>query len=88
MKKQKRTGLIAAAAVMFAAQGALSQGFLLPLWQRNYGTAQQTVTSGLAPDQLLFALAGFRELVAQLMWVRADSFFDTGNYDAVLPIIR
>jgi hypothetical protein len=33
-------------------------------------------------------LAGFRELIAGILWVRADSFFETGNYDAILPIIR
>ncbi len=37
---------------------------------------------------MLFALAGFRELIAGILWVRADSFFETGNYDAILPIIR
>ncbi len=45
-------------------------------------------TQGLSPDQLLFALAGFREMIAGILWVRADSFFDTGNYDAILPVIR
>ncbi len=44
--------------------------------------------SGLAPDQLLFVLGGFRELIAGILWVKADSFFDTGNYDAILPLIR
>ena len=33
-------------------------------------------------------MAGFREMVAGILWVRADSFFDSGNYDAILPIIR
>jgi len=56
-------------------------------WQRdfNQGTVE---TQGLSPDQLLFALAGFREMIAGILWVRADSFFDSGNYDAILPIIR
>ena len=31
---------------------------------------------------------GFRELIAGILWVKADSFFDTGNYDAILPLIR
>ena len=43
---------------------------------------------GLSPDQMLFVLSGFREMVAGILWVRADSFFDSGNYDAILPIIR
>jgi hypothetical protein len=33
-------------------------------------------------------MAGFREMIAGILWVRADSFFETGNYDAILPIVR
>ncbi len=36
----------------------------------------------------LAAVAGFRQVVAGLLWVRADSFFHSGNYDAILPLIR
>jgi hypothetical protein len=46
------------------------------------------VSEGLSPDQMLFALTGFREMIAGILWVRADSFFDSGNYDAILPVIR
>jgi hypothetical protein len=45
-------------------------------------------TENLSPDQLLVTIAGFREMVAGILWVRADSFFEEGNYDAILPIIR
>ena len=27
-------------------------------------------------------------MLAGILWVRADSFFDSGNYDAILPIVR
>jgi len=27
-------------------------------------------------------------MIAGILWVRADSFFETGNYDAILPIVR
>jgi hypothetical protein len=27
-------------------------------------------------------------MIAGILWVRADSFFDSGNYDAILPIIK
>jgi hypothetical protein len=27
-------------------------------------------------------------MIAGILWVRADAFFDNGNYDAILPIIR
>ncbi len=36
----------------------------------------------------LGALAGFRQVIAGLLWVRSDSFFHSGNYDAILPCIR
>jgi hypothetical protein len=68
----------------------VAQGPLLGLsskWQKDYSQGK-VAANGLAPDQLLFALAGFREMIAGILWVRADSFFDSGNYDAILPIIR
>jgi tetratricopeptide (TPR) repeat protein len=36
----------------------------------------------------LAAMSGFRQIIAGLLWVRSDSFFHSGNYDAILPMIR
>ena len=36
----------------------------------------------------LGALTGFRQVIAGLLWVRTDEFFHSGNYDAILPMIR
>lgn len=33
-------------------------------------------------------LVGMQEVVAGLLWVRTDEFFHTGNYEAVLPMVR
>ena len=33
-------------------------------------------------------LIGFREVVAGLLWVRANDFFHTGNYAAIIPLTR
>jgi hypothetical protein len=33
-------------------------------------------------------LIGLREVVAGLLWIRADDFFHTGNYDALIPLTR
>jgi len=74
--------------VLFLTQAGLSMGVLQPLWRKNYAPKQQGFAAGLSPDQLLVAVAGFREMVAGILWVRADSFFDNGNYDAILPLIR
>lgn len=70
-------------------QGALQRGFIYDKWAKDYSKQKgQLVSKGLAPDQMLFALAGFSEMVADILWVKADSFFDSGNYDAILPLIR
>ncbi|MBN8690918.1 MAG: hypothetical protein J0L72_09040 [Armatimonadetes bacterium] len=86
--KLNRPLLWASLGGLLLAQGALNQGFLFPRWKTNYASKTIGVSGGLSPDQLLATLAGFREMVAGLLWVRADSFFDSGNYDAILPIIR
>lgn len=39
-------------------------------------------------EYMLGAVSGFRQVIAGLLWVRADSFFHSGNYDAILPMIR
>lgn len=36
----------------------------------------------------LGAVVGFREAVAGLLWVRADEFFDAGDYEAITPLVR
>ncbi len=37
---------------------------------------------------LLLPLLGFREAAAGLLWVRCDEFFHSGDYDAILPLVR
>ncbi len=68
--------------------GLLQRTTIFPFWSKNYSPKQEGVPETLSPEYILFAMAGFRELIAGILWVRADSFFETGNYDAVLPIIR
>jgi len=76
-------------AIFFIGQFAMAKFVVYDRWKKDYmpksGGFEAT---GLDPGQLLAALAGFREMIAGILWVRADSFFDTGNYDAILPIIR
>jgi hypothetical protein len=87
MKQNKALlGVLALAAI---GQGALHGGFLQNFWARNYSPGKiKGVGDQLSPDQIILQLFGFREFLAGILWVRADSFFDQGNYDAVLPIIR
>lgn len=85
--KDKKPLLLGIAALAFVGQGLLQRTVIFPKWQENYNPGGLN-SNGLSPDQLLFALAGFREMIAGILWVRADEFFDSGNYDAILPIIR
>jgi hypothetical protein len=84
-----KPALVGIAAVCFAGQAFLQSQFIFPKWKQDFSPGKgKMVAQGLSPDQMLFALTGFREMVAGILWVRADSFFDSGNYDAILPIIR
>lgn len=44
--------------------------------------------SGIGNEFLLLPLLGFREAAAGLLWVRCDEFFHSGDYDAILPLVR
>lgn len=72
---------------LLIAVSVLQSMLIQPFWKKNYWSGQGFAQS-LSPDQVLLQLFGFREFLAGILWVRADSFFDEGNYDAVLPIIR
>ena len=74
--------------VLFIGQAWMHNVRIYPFWKDNYAPRRDGDYSQLSPDQLLLALAGFREMNAGLLWVRADAFFDEGNYDAILPMIR
>ena len=77
--------------VLVGFQAIWGTTMVFPGWSKNYSPVQKgkdLIAGGLGADQMLFALAGFRELIAGILWVRADSFFESGNYDAILPIIR
>ena len=90
-KKGFRTKLIALACILGCFQAGWSTFRVYPTWKEDYSPVKggrDLVSGSLSADQMLFALAGFRELIAGILWVRADSFFETGNYDAILPIIR
>ena len=86
---KNRVALIVAVAVLFVVQGAMQLTYITPKWQKDYSPhAGGLIAAELSPDQVLLQLFGFREFLAGILWVRADGFFDDGNYDAILPIIR
>lgn len=84
--RKKLYGVIAA---LFVVAAGLQSTYIIPFWQRNYSPqAGGLVAAQLSPEQILLQLFGFREFLAGILWVRADGFFDNGQYDAILPIIR
>lgn len=41
------------------------------------------------PGQFILAsVTGFKEVVAGLLWVRADTYFHSGDYEAIIPLVR
>ncbi len=48
----------------------------------------KSANGGLNNEFLLLPLLGFREAAAGLLWVRCDEFFHSGDYDAILPLVR
>ncbi len=87
MFKSRKLLLIGLILPLLLVQGVIVRS-AFPTWETNYAPKKNANMDGLSGEQLFFALAGFREMVAGILWVRADTFFDEGNYDAILPIIR
>lgn len=59
-----------------------------PFWIKNYSPKQVGLVEGLSPDHFILALAGLREFLSSVLWLKGDTFFHEGNYDAMLPILR
>lgn len=53
-----------------------------PIKNVNQGVQQLPIEFALG------AVIGFREAIAGLLWVRTDEFFDNGDYDAIVPMVR
>ena len=89
MKRKFSPALITFLVLAILAVGFLQRKEIFPRWVKDYNPGKGKVYSGaMSPDQILAVLAGFREITAGILWVKADSFFDNGNYDAILPLIR
>jgi len=89
MKQKTSPKLLTALILGFLVQGALQRAVIFDLWTKNYNPGKgKLFSNAMSPDQILAVLGGFREITAGILWVKADSFFDQGNYDAILPLIR
>lgn len=78
-------GLLAACGI---GQAVWDKAKVQPTYVARIMPKSRGFVSGLSSEQFLLALSGFREMVAGILWVKGDGYFETGNYDAILPIIR
>ena len=95
ISRARKIGLLGIAVCLLAAIVALQADIDPKRHQFEPGRGPITVggkASNLMlemPSQMLAAtMIGLREVVAGLLWVRADEFFHTGNYDAIVPLVR
>jgi hypothetical protein len=91
MKAKTRKTLIVWVIGLYLAQFFVHGQYMAQQWVDNYAKFTKggsVLTNNVSPDQVMLELFGFREFLSGILWVKADSFFDSGNYDAVLPIIR
>ena len=51
-----------------------------------YGPRLSGQSKIVGGDWLAGMLLGFREMVADLMWIQVDSYFHEGRYDKILPV--
>src|SRR5690349_9477185 len=86
----KRSGILFAAAVVLLIGAGFMQRAIDPQrLEYHKGEGNSTIAySGLNNEFLLLPLLGFREAAAGLLWVRCDEFFHSGDYDAILPLVR
>lgn len=86
----KSKPLVWVIALLMVVQGALSFFVVQPRYLRDFVPKSTTTDGGnaLSPELMFLQMFGFREFLAGILWVRADTFFETGDYDSILPIIR
>lgn len=93
MRPRPNTRLILIVIALFICVGVL-QHVADPIRAKMIARAQKINGGGgelmvQLPGQFLIAsVAGFREVIAGALWVRADTFFHTGRYQAIIPIVR
>lgn len=94
MGKGNRRLLVVLVAVLFVAIG-VTQSVTDPGYFRIVEQSKKDPEGGAGelmvqlPGQFIVAsMAGFREVIAGALWIRADTFFHEGNYEAIIPIVR
>lgn len=94
MSAQRPKALYVLLAVLFVGMVFVQQMAAPTYWkihksERNVVGGNRTGLMVQLPGQFLIAsMTGFKEVVAGALWVRADDFFHTGEYQAIVPIVR
>lgn len=89
MTSSKKAAMLVVAIILLVPVIVL-QGWIDPQ-RHKFEPAVTNVNQGVQQLPIEFALGavlGFREAVASMLWVRTDEFFDEGNYDAIVPMVR
>jgi hypothetical protein len=86
--QKRRTMLLPVLAVLFILSGIFQH--MIDPDAKQFHAHEKSITAlgGLNNEFLLLPLLGFREAAAGLLWVRCDEFFHSGDYDAILPLVR
>ena len=80
-----RKGLIGLVVVLFVFVAFL-QNHLDPM--RNRYQPGKVTRVEIGAEFVAATLIGLKEVVAGLLWVRTDEFFHSGNYEAIVPMVR
>ena len=94
MEPRNRRYLIGLILVLLVAIGTL-QSVIDPV-QLKMREAERSKSEGGAGELMVelpgpfivASLSGFKEVIAGALWIRADTFFHQGNYQAIVPIVR
>lgn len=95
ISRWKKIGLVIAAACLLVCV-VLLQADIDPK-RHQFEPGKGPITVGGKPSNLMMELpsqmiaatvVGLKEVVANLLWIRADEFFHQGNYDAIVPLVR
>lgn len=90
-ESQRRRAILLPSVLVLLGLAAFFQSQIDPTAKALRANSDKKITraySGLNSEFMLLPLLGFREAAAGLLWVRCDEFFHSGDYDAILPLVR
>ncbi len=89
LKQSQRAMLLLIALLLFIPVGFLQNAIDPQKPQFQPGQGKVPEAGRVLPLELaLGGLVGFREAIAGLLWVRCDEFFHSGDYEAIMPMVR